>query len=351
MITTGTVDESATAESAMGISMEDTSPFDEDTEVWDAILWTAGSSPAYPVSDKIEGLEQTSTNRLATDSFLRCIWHNTTTAAAAIPPSIWALGDCAEVRRGTGTDGDPMIPKTAQAAMQQAEVVAQNVLAEIVAKHQKQSTLSIPKPIAFQYQDLGSMFTLGGPNAAVIAPRENSTLSPLVTPLLDTARTGLLLADHFVLRLGTLSSSSSLPILEKMTGIRPSVSQIEELKLSLGGYGLGVMMNDKSRNGCAATAGAGATTTTTTSNTGNAPPGTLAGTVAGAARRIVYAARMPTPRQQAQAAFSAFLATTVSVAREITAVATSSSGGSGSNITASSSSETTKATITTTNQG
>jgi hypothetical protein len=156
--------------------------------------------------------------------------------------------------------------------MQQADTVAFNVLAELQQNKKEAKT--------FQYQDLGSMLSLGGPNAAVMAPREDSPLAPFFSPLLDISRVGLGIADEVFVQLS-----------KSMVGERVGVTPIvESLGLSLGGYGLGV--------------------------DADISPGTLAGTLAGAARRAVYAARMPTSRQRAYAFTSAAISTAASLAKE-----------------------------------
>ena len=125
------------------------------------------------------------------------------------------------------------------------------------------------------------MLTLGGPNAALMAPKEGA-FAPLFSPLLDTVGTALGVADKVVE--ATLGQS---PTAEKL-GLTP-----ETLGLSLGSYGIGV--------------------------DSGAAPGTLAGTLTGAARRAVYAARMPTNRQRAVAATSAAISTAAALAKEAAA--------------------------------
>ena len=164
------------------------------------------------------------------------------------------------------------VPKTAQAAIQQADVVAANVLADITGTTTERK---------FQYQDLGSMLSLGGPNAAVLAPKDDTALGPVFSTLLDTTRVGLDLAD------GILTQLTKSPAGEK-TGIGPLV---ENLGLSLGGYGLGV-------------------------DTESAP-GTLSGTLSGAARRAIYSLRMPTNRQRARSAVLGALSTAAALSKEI----------------------------------
>jgi len=256
----------------------------DDEEPWDAVLWTAGSGPASPVCDDLKYLRQDprSGNRLAVDSTLRCIRRLPDEMSSSTPgdatkrrkitverkPPVWALGDCSEI---IDLEDQPAVPKTAQAAMQQADVVAANVLAKLENRTSFKT---------FQFQDLGTFLSLGGPNAAAFAPQEDSPLGPLFTPLIDTARLGLGVADRVVTRL------VQSPVAEKV-GLTPVV---ENLGLSLGGHGLGL---DE-----------------------NTAPGTIAGTLIGAGRRATYAARMPTNRQRVYSAASAALSTAASLAKE-----------------------------------
>jgi len=254
------------------IQYEEQSPGEDTQTTWDAILWTAGSGPAYPLAEcNIPSLSQDGTGRVLVDSSMRCQWKEDS-ASKKLPP-IWSLGDCTTILADTIAGATTAAaPKTAQAAMQQADVVAYNVLADAQGK----------SPKIFAYQDLGSMLTLGGPNAALMAPSDNSMLGPIFTPLLDTVRVGLGVADGIV---NTLNQS---PLAEK-SGVAPT---LEKLGLSFGGYGLGVDTNDA--------------------------PGTLAGTLTGAARRAVYAVRMPTNQQRAYSVASAAISTAISLAKEAT---------------------------------
>jgi len=241
-------------------------------EPWSVVFWTAGAGPSSPVSGDMDGLLKADSGRLAVESTLRCIPNQS--SIQQDQNSVWALGDCAEIV--DKEDGALVAPKTAQAAMQQADVVAQNVLAELTVNSEAATK-------EFKYQDLGTMLTLGGPNAAVLAPVENSPLAPVFKPLLDTARIGFGIADE------AFANLSKSPVVATL-GLSPVVDSIENLGLSLGGYGLGVDSDTS--------------------------PGTLAGTLTGAARRAVYAVRMPTNKQRATAAASAAISTAAALAKE-----------------------------------
>ena len=119
------------------------------------------------------------------------------------------------------------------------------------------------------------MLNLGGPNAAVMAPPAGSPLASLFAPILDTADLALGTADQFLSAAGAQQSLFPKP---------------PDLGLSLGSHGLGV--TDKNA------------------------PGTLAGTLTGAARRAVYAARIPTNEQRAVSLLSAAVSTAVALAQE-----------------------------------
>ena len=244
---------------------ESTDDSNSETE-FDAILWTAGSGPAYPVSKDLGGnLAFSPSGRLKVDKTLRCSFDQDESASL---PSVWALGDCSEILPAI----EPAIPRTAQAAMQQADVVASNVL---LALSNQKGTME------FEFQDLGSMLTLGGPNAALLGPQEGSQIAPLLVPLLDTARVGLGVADTIFA--GIVNS----PQVDKNGDLKPVV---ENLGLSLGGYGLGVDPDST--------------------------PGTLSGTLTGAGRRAIYALRMPTNKQRVYAGASAVLSSAAALAKE-----------------------------------
>lgn len=246
-------------------SGEDRDAIADEQALFDGVLWTAGSAPAYPVSNDLDGLVKSNSGRLATDSTLRCIWDSASTGK----PMIWALGDCSEIV--PVSDGQAAVPRTAQAAMQQSDIVAFNILTQLKSN-------GAPEKV-FKFQDLGSMLTLGGPNAALLAPTDGA-FAPIFGPLLDTLGSVLQTADD------VLREVSKNPIAEEL-GIS---STIETLGLSLGGYGLGV--------------------------DAGAAPGTLAGTLTGATRRAVYAARMPTNKQRVVAVASAAVSTATSLAKE-----------------------------------
>eukprot|EP00543_Licmophora_paradoxa_P012085 CAMPEP_0202464250 /NCGR_PEP_ID=MMETSP1360-20130828/61360_1 /ASSEMBLY_ACC=CAM_ASM_000848 /TAXON_ID=515479 /ORGANISM="Licmophora paradoxa, Strain CCMP2313" /LENGTH=542 /DNA_ID=CAMNT_0049087495 /DNA_START=18 /DNA_END=1646 /DNA_ORIENTATION=- len=234
----------------------------DDDSLWDAILWTAGSQPADPVPNNIHGLQISASKRIAIDQTLRCYYEGDTSTKNADRPMIWALGDCSEII----STNQPAVPRTAQAAMQQAEIVASNLLSQL----EKDSSYSKEKE--FVFQDLGSMLMLGGPNAALMAPKQDTALAPLFGPILDTVEKTLGVADDIL---------AELPITKEISGVAG---------LSLGSHGLGVESG--------------------------AAPGTLAGTITGAARRAIYAARMPTNQQRAVSVVSAALSTAIALTKE-----------------------------------
>jgi NADH:ubiquinone reductase (non-electrogenic) len=245
----------------------------KDNDQFDAVLWTAGSGPAYPVANNLVGdLALSPSGRLRVDNTLRCSFDDDDSDDGAPTsktlPSVWALGDCSEIIPAV----EPAIPKTAQAAMQQADVVASNVLSKISNREESAT---------FEFQDLGSMLSLGGPNAAILGPKEDSQIASLLIPLLDTARVGLGVADAI------FAGIANSPQVDKTGDLAPVV---ETLGLSLGGYGLGIDPQTT--------------------------PGTISGTLSGAGRRAIYALRMPTNKQRAYAGASAFLSSAAALAKE-----------------------------------
>jgi demethylphylloquinone reductase len=238
-------------------------------EPWDVVFWTAGSSSADPVPNGVTELSIAMTSgRLALDEKLQCQWNATNLPpgmlSVSLPP-VFALGDCAEIL----PPPQPAVPKTAQAAIQQADTVAYNVLAKLQGKPLR----------SFQFQDLGTVLSLGGPNGAVLGPNDGSSqLGPLLIPLLDTARVGLNVADNVFAK-----------ILNAPTTDPKSKQVVENLGLSLGGYGLGV---------------------------DDGPKGTISGTLSGITRRAIYSLRMPTNRQRAYAAASSFVSSVSALAKE-----------------------------------
>ena len=239
---------------------------------WDAVLWTAGSLPSDPISTKgCDCLPKSASGRITVDATLRCLPMSND---GVTTPKIWALGDCAEI--ASSTPDTKLLPKTAQVAMQQADTVAANVLSQLLYEEGIVTSQSEAKK--FAYQDLGSMLTLGGPNAAVLAPKDDTPFGPIFAPLLDIAGAALGVTDNVLISLGRTS------IVEQL-----GIPTQESLGMSLGSYGLGVT---------------------------EAPKGTLAGTLAGAARRTVYAVRMPTNQQRAVSLISATISTAAALIKE-----------------------------------
>ncbi|KAG7345811.1 NADH dehydrogenase, FAD-containing subunit [Nitzschia inconspicua] len=267
----------------MGNPVDTTSSNDEQ---WDAVFWTAGSTVADPVPHGLTELSMTTSGRLAVDDTLQCSWNTTQLSLSSAPmvlstlPPIFALGDCAEII----PTPRPNVPKTAQAAIQQADVVAQNVLTTILDSTGAVVVGKKMKKSSFHFQDLGTVLNLGGPNGAVVGPHDtDSLLGPILIPLLDTARVGLSAADNVVAQ-----------ILNAPTTDPTSKQIVERLGLSLGGYGLGVVDDDDS-----------------TSN-----KGTLSGTLSGITRRAIYSLRMPTNKQRAYASVSSFVSSVSALAKE-----------------------------------
>jgi hypothetical protein len=235
-------------ETGAAVVVDDQLPFD-------AVFWTAGSKPSLP--DSLEGLQRTKSGRLAVRPNLQCIRDDGTTVRG-----LWAVGDCAESIVAAAAAA---YPKTASVALQQGIAVARNI----------QTILNGGYPDSFEYLELGSLLTLGGPNAAILAPK-NGPLAPFFTPLLDVADAALSRLDK-ALQSARPDSFSAAPI------------------MSFGSHGMGAVGDDN----------------------GSSSSGVLAGTVSGAIRRTVYAALMPTNAQRLVALLSASATTTTSLVKDV----------------------------------
>lgn len=227
-------------------SYETGEPID-DEETFDAVFWTAGSKPSFP--EDMSNLKRTSSSRVAVRPSLQCIRDDETAIRG-----LWAVGDCAEVV-------GEAFPKTGSVALQQGVAVAGNI----------ETTMNGGYPQAFEFRELGSMLTLGGPNAAIQAPKSGA-LAPIFSPIIDIADKALSFVDK------ALQAAPD--------GLRPDTTLI-----SFGSHGLGAE-NDESS-------------------------GVLAGTLSGAVRRTVYAALMPTNTQRVIALLSASASTAASLAKEV----------------------------------
>mmetsp|Transcript_24880 Transcript_24880/g.52981 ORF Transcript_24880/g.52981 Transcript_24880/m.52981 type:complete len:268 (-) Transcript_24880:192-995(-) len=252
------------------------------TATTDARKVRSMTSPSFSSCSALPCLRSVTLFRTATEGDFVVVVSSSSSSSS--PPSVWALGDCSEIVPALL----PSTPRTAQAAMQQADVVASNVLAKLSGKGEGDAS--------FEFRDLGSMLSLGGPNAAILGPRdEDSQIATLLVPLLDTARVGLGVAD--TLFAGIVNS----PQIDRSGDLKPVV---DSLGLSLGGYGLGVDPETT--------------------------PGTISGTLSGAGRRAIYALRMPTNKQRAYAGASAFLSSAAALAKEASDQIQSSKGKSNS---------------------
>lgn len=103
------------------------------------LIWTAGTAP-HPLLESLEC--QKERGRIFVSETLQ-LWEH---------PGIWALGDCASIPNGLSSDGKPRFhPPTAQHAIREAKIVAQNIRASIQGK-------SLSK---FQFRTLGQLASLG----------------------------------------------------------------------------------------------------------------------------------------------------------------------------------------------
>lgn len=108
----------------------------------DTFVWTAGTRPS-PFVDRLEG-EHARNGALVTDPTLRVVGLD----------RIWAVGDCARIP-DVDTDGAPY-PPTAQHALRQGKVVADNIAA----------TLAGREPVPFRFSTIGVLVALGHRTAA-----------------------------------------------------------------------------------------------------------------------------------------------------------------------------------------
>ena len=100
------------------------------------VVWTAGVEPS-PIARRLKGARLDKRGRLKVDACLRVSGQS----------GVYALGDIAAVTFA----GKPVAP-TAQAAVQEAAAVANNLAAEVTGG----------EPEAFQYRFMGQLVTLGG---------------------------------------------------------------------------------------------------------------------------------------------------------------------------------------------
>jgi NADH dehydrogenase len=100
------------------------------------VIWTAGVGPS-PIARRFKGARLDKRGRLKVDACLRVSGQS----------GVYALGDIAAV-----TSGGKPVPPTAQAAVQEAAAVANNLAAEVTGG----------EPEAFQYHFMGHLVTLGG---------------------------------------------------------------------------------------------------------------------------------------------------------------------------------------------
>ena len=105
------------------------------------VIWTAGNRPNVAIHDL--GLPVDERNGIKVDEYLRVEGF----------PGIWAIGDCAAIRDlREGFEGR-YVPPTAQAAGQEGEIVAKNILATLDGREDELEK--------FEYRPLGQLVELG----------------------------------------------------------------------------------------------------------------------------------------------------------------------------------------------
>ena len=105
------------------------------------VIWTAGNRPNVAIQDL--GLPIDERNGIKVDEYLRVEGY----------PGIWAIGDCAAIRDVREGSEGRFVPPTAQAASQQGETVAKNILATLDGREDELER--------FEYKPLGQLVELG----------------------------------------------------------------------------------------------------------------------------------------------------------------------------------------------
>lgn len=124
------VNTKVSAVSAHGVELSDGTTIESDT-----LIWTAGTSPNPLVQDLPCKKER---GRVVVDQFLEVVgW-----------PGVWALGDCAAV---PDSSTSKFSPPTAQHALRQGNVLAQNIIASIRGRPKK----------PFVFSTIGQLATIG----------------------------------------------------------------------------------------------------------------------------------------------------------------------------------------------
>ncbi|MEY4902695.1 MAG: hypothetical protein RLZZ292_510 [Bacteroidota bacterium] len=120
------------------------------------VIWAAGI-----IGNKIGGFPteaQTFGGRLAVDDYMQVKGCK----------NVFALGDIAYLEEGTFTKGHPQV---AQVAIQQAKVLAKNLLQTLKKSKKQETSFELSDWKKFAYKDLGSMATVGRHLAVVDLPR------------------------------------------------------------------------------------------------------------------------------------------------------------------------------------
>ena len=109
---------------------------DDDREIEaENVVWTAGNRASAKVEDL--GLPQQGEKGIETDAYLRVPGYE----------NVWAIGDCAA---NVDKDGEP-VPPNAQAAVQEGETLARNIMA----------TIDGQELTPFEYRPMGQLVELG----------------------------------------------------------------------------------------------------------------------------------------------------------------------------------------------
>ena len=126
-------------------------------------IWTAGGRP----NEKLKDLDLPLTERdgVIVDEYLRVVER----------PGLWSLGDCAAVPNVLAeNENESFVPPTAQAAVQQGNTAAENILATIDGREDQMQP--------FEYRPMGQLVELGSEFAVneVLGVRFSGLLAALV---------------------------------------------------------------------------------------------------------------------------------------------------------------------------
>lgn len=239
-----------------GVVVFDASISEEYSIKADLVILTSGVEQADIV--KSLNLRKDAYGRIVTSRTLQCIDN----------PNIFALGDCSSV------DG-ARLPSTAQVAMQQADIVAKNVARRALLYPLIQSTENTFTPI---------------PSADEVVASHDSGLDEVDFSVATAMKKSYAPFQSLKIKVGGSSMNTVVPSNELLHTKQSLPGELDSFTF----VPLGEMLTLGLADGAVSSLGGLVR---------------LEGPVAAAARRLVYAARMPTPEQAVVAAVSAGIST------------------------------------------